>query len=203
VTAVLPHTSSSVKVQMIRQLGAQVLLHGASLAESAEEAKTIAAQSDALLLPFNLGDITQSNATTPLALAGYGTIALEILQQLGRQDPPDAVFVPCSSGALLAGIAIVMHRISPSTKIVGVTTRPSGPLATRILPGNLRLIEMYADGVMSVDDGEIASAVCSVYGETRSLLEPTGALGLAGARQWRKCGSVAVAYVIRETWAGN
>ena len=166
VTAVLPHTSSTVKVQMIRQLGAQVLFHGASLAESAKEAEMIAARSSALLLPFNLGDIAQlcvsSDAMMPLALAGYGTIALEILRQLGKQDPPDAVFVPCHSGALLAGISVFMHRISPSTRIVGVTTRPNGPPATRILPGEtLRLIEMYADGVVSVDDGEIASAIRS------------------------------------------
>ncbi|MFY8064296.1 MAG: pyridoxal-phosphate dependent enzyme, partial [Usitatibacteraceae bacterium] len=141
----------------------------------------------------------------PLVIAGQGTIGMEILRQF--QHPIDAVFVPVGGGGLIGGIAAYIKALSPSTKIIGVEPVDSNAMAASLaackrvtLPHvnlfadgvavkqvgeeTFRLAQRYVDEMVLVSTDEICAAIKDIYQDTRSIMEPSGGLALAGIKRY-------------------
>jgi threonine dehydratase len=141
----------------------------------------------------------------PEVIAGQGTIAMEILRQ--HPEPIDAVFCPIGGGGLIAGIAAYVKRLRPQTKIIGVETMDADAMARSLAAGRrvrldavglfadgtavkyvgaetFRLCRQYVDEVVLVDTDAVCAAIKDVFEDTRSILEPAGALAVAGAKAW-------------------
>ena len=195
-TIVMPVTTPRIKVSAVAERGAKVVLHGDSYHEAAQHAKALARkQGLAYVHPYD----------DPLVIAGQGTIGMEILRQ--HQRPIDAIFVPVGGGGLSAGIASYVKRLAPSTRIIGVEPVDSNAMAASLKAGKrvtLPHVNIFADGVavrqvgretfricrelvdemVLVDTDEICAAIKDIYEDTRTVVEPSGALALAGAKRW-------------------
>jgi threonine dehydratase len=195
-TIVMPVTTPRIKIAAVAARGAKVVLHGDSYHEASLHAK-------ALMKKHKLTYVHPYD--DPLVIAGQGTIGLEIL----RQHPGfiDVIFVPVGGGGLIAGIAAYVKRISPKTKIIGVQPVDSNAMQASLKAGRrltLPHVNIFADGVavkqvgketfrlcrelvddfVLVDTDEICAAIKDIFEETRSVVEPAGALSLAGAKRW-------------------
>jgi threonine dehydratase len=195
-TIVMPVTTPRIKVSAVAARGAKVVLHGDSYHEAAQHARALARKEGlAFVHPYD----------DPLVIAGQGTIGMEILRQ--HQKPIDAIFVPVGGGGLIAGIAAYVKRLSPSTRIIGVEPGDSNAMAASLKAGRrvtLPHVNIFADGVavrqvgretfrlcrelvdemVLVDTDEICAAIKDIYEDTRTVVEPSGALALAGAKRW-------------------
>jgi threonine dehydratase len=195
-TIVMPVTTPRIKVAAVAARGAKVELHGDSYHEASLHAKVLARRHKLTFVhPYD----------DPLVIAGQGTIAVEILRQ--HPAPIDAVFVPVGGGGLIAGIAAYMKRISPRTRIIGVEPVDSNAMERSLAAGRrvtLPHVNIFADGVavkqvgretfrlarelvdemVLVDTDEICAAIKDIFEDTRTVVEPSGALGLAGAKRW-------------------
>ena len=141
----------------------------------------------------------------PDVIAGQGTIATEVLQQLS--EPIDYIFVAVGGGGLLAGILAVFKTISPNTKVVAVEPENSACLSAALAANervSLDSVGIFADGVavrqigeltydlihphlddsITVGIDDICAAIKDIYDEIRSVVEPAGALSLAGMKQY-------------------
>ena len=193
---VMPVTTPSIKVNAVRKYGATVVLHGDSYDDACEHATQLASSKGYLFIhPYDDPDV----------IAGQGTIASEILSQLS--EPIDYIFVAVGGGGLLAGILAVFKSISPNTVVVSVEPDNSACLAKALNAGErveLDTVGIFADGVavrqigeltysliesnvdesvlVSIDD--ICAAIKDIYDETRSIVEPAGALSLAGMKRF-------------------
>jgi threonine dehydratase len=197
-TIVMPQTTPSIKVNAVRALGGQVVLHGDSYDEAYTHAQDLANRHQLTFIhPYDDWDV----------IAGQGTIALEILNQL--TTPIDYVFVAVGGGGLLAGILAVFKQLSPQTQIIAVEPDTSNCL-NAALEANKRVmldsVGIFADGVAVKQIGErpfhviqgqldaaitvttdaICAAIKDIYEEYRVIVEPAGALSWAGAKQWIK-----------------
>jgi threonine dehydratase len=193
---VMPVTTPRIKVDAVAARGAEVILYGDSYAEAYERALRIRrSRGLAFVHPYDDPDV----------IAGQGTIGMEILRQ--HQGAVDAVFVPVGGGGLISGIAAYVKQISPRTKIVGVEPVDADAM-TRSLKKNRRVklehVGLFADGVavkqvgketfrlcrklvdemVLVDTDEMCAAIKDVFEDTRVVLEPAGALAVAGAKSW-------------------
>ncbi|KAH7241375.1 threonine dehydratase [Fusarium tricinctum] len=137
----------------------------------------------------------------PLVIAGYGTIAWDILRQKDLSDT-DALFCPLGDGGVIAGVGVFFKRMAPNVKIIGVqitTTKDqiqkpvaNGKLVLPIRNINvkqigketLRLCHEVIDEIVQVTMDEACAAVKDVYEETRSFVDPFGASALAGLKKW-------------------
>ncbi len=195
-TIVMPVTTPRIKVSAVAARGAKVVLFGDSYHEAAQHAKALAKKKGlAFVHPYD----------DPLVIAGQGTIGMEILRQ--HQRPIDAIFVPVGGGGLIAGIASYVKRLSPATRIIGVEPVDSNAMAASLKAGRrvtLPHVNIFADGVavrqvgretfricqelvdemVLVDTDEICAAIKDTYEDTRTVVEPSGALALAGAKRW-------------------
>jgi threonine dehydratase len=180
----------------VRSRGARVVLTGDSYDEAYAEARRIAKdQKRTFVHPYDDPDV----------IAGQGTIGMEILRQ--RPAGVDAIFVAIGGGGLAAGVAAYVKRISPKTKIVGVEPVDSDAMARSLKAGRrvrLDRVGLFADGVavkqvgketfrlcrdlldevVCVDTDAICAAIKDVFEDTRSILEPAGALAVAGLKAW-------------------
>jgi len=143
----------------------------------------------------------------PDVIAGQGTIGMEILRQ--HPEPIDAVFCCIGGGGLIAGVAAYVKRLRPQTKIIGVEAADADAMARSLAAGKrvrleqvglfadgaavkyvgqetFRLCREYVDEVVLVDTDAICAAIKDVFEDTRSILEPAGALAIAGAKEWAK-----------------
>ncbi len=195
-TIVMPLTTPAIKVVAVKSYGAKVVLFGDNYTEAAEHCAHLVTQSGRVFIPpFD----------DELVIAGQGTIANELLRQsAGRMD---AVFVPVGGGGLLAGIAVFLKALCPEVKVIGVEPTDSDAMAQSIAAGRrvkLDSVGIFADGVavhevgkltfdlcrkhvdeiIRVDIDEICSGIKSVYQATRSIVEPAGALALAGLKKY-------------------
>ncbi|MCH8476433.1 MAG: threonine ammonia-lyase, biosynthetic [Wenzhouxiangella sp.] len=197
---VMPRTTPAIKVEAVRRLGASVILHGdgydAAQARAHAECGDLGAT---FIHPFDDPDV----------IAGQGTVALELLRQM--TVTPAAVFVPVGGGGLLAGIAAAVKSISPATKVIGVEPVGAASFAAALRAGkpvDIGPVNLFADGVAVrkvgewpvriaaglVDDmitvtvDEICAAVHDVFLDTRALIEPAGALAVAGIRRYLDAG---------------
>jgi threonine dehydratase len=202
---VMPQTSPHIKVQAVIDLGAQVVLHGDDYDSAFEHALTLARERNLVLVhPFDDPDV----------IAGQGTIGVEILRQTG--GILDAVFVPVGGGGLLAGIAVYVKYLYPGVKVIGVEPHDAAGMHASLRAGRrvtLERVGIFADGVavrrvgeesfalcrehadeiVLVSTDEICAAIQDVFEDTRSIVEPAGALAVAGIKK----------YVAREGWRGR
>jgi threonine dehydratase len=202
---VMPQTTPQIKVRAVLDLGAEVLLHGDDYDRAAERALEIARERNLVFVhPFDDPDV----------IAGQGTIGVEILRQTaGRLD---AIFVPVGGGGLLAGVAVYVKYLYPAVRIIGVEPYDAASMHDSLKAGRritLERVGIFADGVAVrrvgeetfalcralVDEilltttDEICAAIQDVFEDTRTILEPAGALAVAGAKK----------YLAREAWRGK
>jgi len=195
---VMPRTTPQIKVDAVRVLGGDVVLAGDSYDEAQAEAKRLmAAENLVYVHPYD----------DEAVIAGQGTIGMEILRQ--HDERIDAVFVPVGGGGLLAGIGTYLKRLYPEIRVVGVEPVEAASMTRSLEAGErviLKEVGLFADGVavkhvgektfeicrevvdemITVDTDAICAAIKDVYEDTRSILEPAGALATAGLKAWRK-----------------
>jgi len=195
-TIVMPVTTPHIKIAAVEARGASVLLHGDSYSDAYEHALALQQRTGATFVhPYDDPDV----------IAGQGTIGMEILRQC--QGPLDAIFVAIGGGGLIAGIAAYVKRVRPEVKIIGVQPVDSDAMARSLAAGRrvklahvglfadgvavkqvgretFRLARQYVDDVILVDTDAICAALKDVFEDTRSILEPAGALSIAGVKAW-------------------
>lgn len=198
-TIVMPLPTPAIKWENVRRLGAKVVLHGRSFDEAkAECARLSKLHNLTYIPPFD----------DPLVIAGQGTIGMEILRQADLEKLK-AVFVPVGGGGLISGIAVYLKRMAPHVKVIGVETYDADAMRRSIAAGkrvtlkdvglfsdgtavgivgeeNFRLCQKYVDEIVLVNTDEICAAINDIYTDMRSITEPAGALGVAGAQKWLK-----------------
>lgn len=193
---VMPTTTPQVKVDAVRALGGTVVLHGESYSDAYEHALALEKKHKLTFVhPFDDPDV----------IAGQGTIGMEILRQ--HPGPIEAVFASIGGGGLISGVAAYIKQLRPDIKIIGVQTVDSDAMARSVKAGRrvtlsevglfsdgtavkqvgaetFRLAREYVDDFVLVDTDSICGALKDVFQDTRSVLEPAGALALAGAKQY-------------------
>jgi threonine dehydratase len=195
---VMPRTTPAIKVEAVRSLGAQVVLTGDSYTDAEVECAEIQ-KKKGLTLVHSFND--------PLVVAGQGTIGNEILRYGHREL--EAVFVPIGGGGLIAGIGTVIKSLMPSIRVIGVEPFESDAMYRSLEAGRrIRLdhVGIFVDGVavrqvgdvtfpivrhvvdevLRVTNDEICAAIKDVFDDTRTVIEPAGALAVAGMKQFVK-----------------
>jgi len=193
---VMPVTTPQVKIDAVRALGGEVVLTGESYSDAAAAASGLQAREGLTFVhPFDDPDV----------IAGQGTIGMEILRQ--HQGPIHAIFVAIGGGGLAAGIAAYVKQVRPEIRVIGVQTTDSDAMARSIKAGRrvelhdvglfsdgtavkkvgeetFRLCRALLDDIVVVDTDAICAAIKDVFQDTRSILEPAGALSVAGLKAW-------------------
>uniref|UniRef100_A0ACD5ZIT0 Uncharacterized protein n=1 Tax=Avena sativa TaxID=4498 RepID=A0ACD5ZIT0_AVESA len=196
---VMPVTTPEIKWRSAERLGATVVLEGDSYEEAQSYAKLRCVQEGRTFVPpFDHPDV----------IAGQGTIGMEIVRQL-KGRPLHAVFVPVGGGGLIAGIAAYVKRVRPEVKIIGVEPSDANAMALSLCHGQrvmlehvggfadgvavkavgeetFRLCRDHLDGIVLVGRDAICVSIKDMFEEKRSILEPAGALALAGAGAYCK-----------------
>ena len=195
-TIVMPVTTPQIKVAAVAGRGATVVLHGDTYDEAYTHSVKLAREKKlAFVHPYDDPDV----------IAGQGTIAMEILRQTRREI--DAIFVAIGGGGLIAGIASYVKRLRPGIRIIGVEPVDADAMYRSLKAGRrvkLDHVGLFADGVavrqvgkepfricrelvdevIRVDTAAICAAIKDVFEDTRAVLEPAGALAIAGAKAW-------------------
>jgi len=198
-TIVMPQTAPQVKVDAVRRFGgayAEVVLHGDSYSDAQAQAQRLCDERGATFVhPFDDLDV----------IAGQATIGLELLAQ--HHAPLHAVFVPIGGGGLAAGVAAVIKARRPDVRVIGVQASDADAMARALEAGErvqldevglfadgtavkqvgtltFALCQQYLDEVLRVDTDAICAAIRDIYQDTRSIPEPSGALALAGLKQY-------------------
>ncbi|MFT0849540.1 threonine ammonia-lyase, biosynthetic [Achromobacter sp. F4_2707] len=193
---VMPETTPQVKVDAVRTLGGEVVLAGDSYNDAFDHAMELQKKEKLTFVhPFDDPDV----------IAGQGTIAMEILRQ--HPDPIEAIFVPVGGGGLISGVAAYVKQLRPEIKVIGVQSVDSCAMARSVKAGRrlrlndvglfadgtavkhvgaetFRLTKKYVDDFVLVDTDAICAAIKDVFQDTRSVVEPSGALSLAGAKRY-------------------
>jgi threonine dehydratase len=193
---VMPKTTPSIKVDAVLAYGAQVELYGDSYSDAYEYAMERMEETGRTFIhPFD----------DPLVIAGQGTVGREITEQL-----PDVthIFVPVGGGGLIAGIAQFVKTINPTVKIIGVEPEDSNAMQLSLAAGKaielphvgifadgvavkqvgdhtFRLCQQYVDEVMTVSTDQICAGIKTIFEDTRGIVEPAGALAVAGATHYK------------------
>jgi threonine dehydratase len=193
---VMPQTTPTIKVQAVKDLGAEVVLHGDIFDSAHEHALTLARERHLVFVhPFDDPDV----------IAGQGTIGMEIVRQTGGEL--DAIFVPVGGGGLIAGIGAYVKQLYPRVKIIGVEPEDAaamyqslqagkrvtlervgmfadGVAVRRVGEENFELARRYVDEIVLVDTDEICAAIQDIFEDTRAIAEPAGALAVAGIKRY-------------------
>jgi threonine dehydratase len=193
---VMPVTTPRIKIGAVAARGATVVLHGDTFAEAYRHAVRIGRRQGLTFVhPYDDPDV----------IAGQGTIGMEILRQTAR--PIHAIFAPVGGGGLIDGIAAYVKALQPSVRLIGVEPRDADAMARSLRAGRrvaLDRVGLFADGVavkqpgrltfrlaralvddmVLVNTDEICAAIKDVFEDTRVVLEPAGALAVAGAKAW-------------------
>ncbi|GAA5909209.1 threonine ammonia-lyase ILV1 [Sporobolomyces salmoneus] len=197
-TIVMPLNTPSIKYQNVSRLGAKVVLHGSDFDEAQKECSRLASVHGLTIIPpFN----------DPYVIAGQGTAAVEMLRQIDVEGL-EAVFVPVGGGGFLAGIAAYIKAVAPPhVKVIGVETYDADCLTQTLRKGErlvLKEVGLFADGtavrqigdeslrvcselvdeLVLVSNDELCAAIKDVFSDTRSVPEPSGALGVAGVKKY-------------------
>lgn len=193
---VMPNTTPTIKIDAVRALGGDVILHGDTYDDAYAYAKELEQEQGLTFIhPFN----------DPAVIAGQGTIGRELLEQL--EEDVQAVFVPIGGGGLIAGIAAYVKGKRPDIKIIGVQPEDSAAMKESLAAGELitldhagifadgvavrrvgdetfRLCQQLVDEIVTVDTDQICAGIRDVFEDTRSIVEPAGALAIAGAKKY-------------------
>jgi threonine dehydratase len=195
-TIVMPETTPQIKIDAVRAHGARIVLVGDSYSDAQARAEQLARDTGATQIhPFD----------DPAVIAGQGTVGAEILNKCQRSL--STVFVPVGGGGLIAGIAGYIKSLRPEVQIIGVEPVDSDAMYQSLAAGRrvrLEHVGLFADGVsvrevgqhtfaiarqtvsevVRVSNDEICAAIKDVFDETRSIMEPAGALSVAGMKTW-------------------
>ena len=199
---VMPCTTPAIKIDAVRDLGGETVLHGDSYDEAYEQALILAEERRLTFVhPYD----------DPEVIAGQGTIGMEILRQ--HQGDLHAIFVPVGGGGLIAGIAAYVKFVRPDIKIIGVEPDDADCL-NRALKASRRVVlkqvglfadgvavkqigkesfhiaYQYVDEVITVNTDEICAAIKDIFDDTRSVAEPAGALSVAGAKKYAELSGI-------------
>ena len=196
-TILMPTGTPAIKHTNVARLGGNVVLHGEDFDAAKAECTRLAALHDLTIIPpFD----------DPYVIAGQGTIGLEITQQADLTKL-EAVFCCVGGGGLIAGIGTFMKRFAPHVKIIGVEAYDANAMVQSLAQGRrvlLKEVGLFADGaavktvgeetfrlcrdvvdeVIQVTTDEICAAIKDTFEDTRSILEPAGALSLAGLKKY-------------------
>ncbi len=195
-TIVMPTTTPEIKVEAVRALDGDVVLHGDTYDDAWEEAQRIVRDTGAIYIHAY---------DDPDVIAGQGTIAVEILRQ--HPDPIDAVFVPVGGGGLIAGMLAYLKCMAPQTAVIAVEPDDAACLHAALEAGRpvplervgifadgaavrevgalpFQLLEGRLDGLVRVSVDEICAAIQDLFEDTRVIAEPAGALAVAGMKKW-------------------
>nr|WP_255539956.1 threonine ammonia-lyase, biosynthetic [Dolichospermum sp. LEGE 00240] len=191
---VMPVITPQVKINAVKARGGEVVLHGNNYDDAYAHARQLAAEKGLTFIhPFDDPDV----------IAGQGTIGMEILRQY--QQPIHAIFVAIGGGGLISGIAAYVKRLRPDIKIIGVEPVDANAMYQSLQAGErvrlsqvglfadgvavrevgeetFRLCQQYVDEIILVDTDATCAAIKDVFEDTRSILEPAGALAIAGAK---------------------
>ncbi|MGL5095356.1 MAG: threonine ammonia-lyase, biosynthetic, partial [Planctomycetia bacterium] len=208
---VMPVTTPKLKIDAVRSYDAEIVLHGDSYSDAFNRAVELKDKNDLVFVhPFDDPDV----------IAGQGTIGMEILRQ--HQDPIEAVFVAVGGGGLISGVAAYIKAVRPEIKVIGAQMVDSAAMLRSIAAGRrvrlddvglfsdgtavkevgeetFRLARALVDEFVVVDVDAVCAAIKDVFEDTRSILEPAGALSVAAMKQYaaerglKECDLVAVA----------
>src|SRR5260221_5055889 len=195
-TIVMPVTTPHIKIAAVEARGAKVVLHGDSYSDAYDRAQALQKTSGAAFVhPYDDPDV----------IAGQGTVGMEILRQC--QGPIEAIFVAVGGGGLISGIAAYVKQVRPDIRVIGVEPVDSDAMTRSLSAGRrvtlphvglfadgvavrqvgketFRLAKAYVDDMVRVDTDAICAAIKDVFEDTRSILEPAGALAVAGLKAW-------------------
>jgi threonine dehydratase len=193
---VMPVTTPRLKIDAVQALGGEVVLQGDSYSDAYAHALELqASEGSTFIHPFD----------DPEVIAGQGTVAMEILRQ--HQGPLDAVFVAIGGGGLISGVAAYIKAVRPDVRVIGVQTADSdamlrsvrqrkrvvmsdvglfsdGTAVKQVGIETFRIARALVDDFVVVDTDEVCAAIKDVFQDTRSILEPAGALGVAAIKQY-------------------
>ena len=193
---VMPVTTPDIKVRACRDRGAEVILAGDSFSDAAARAFEVQQERGLTFIhPFD----------DPAVIAGQGTVGLELLAQM--PTPEYTVFAPVGGGGLIAGVAAFLKTLNPAVKIVGVEPEDSAAMQLSLQAGErlwLEQVGLFVDGVavkqvgehtlalsreyvddwLTVTTDEVCAAIKDVFDDTRSIMEPAGALAVAGLKKY-------------------
>ncbi|HXE21151.1 MAG TPA: threonine ammonia-lyase, biosynthetic, partial [Rhodoferax sp.] len=193
---VMPTTTPQVKIEAVKALGGEVVLHGESYSDAYTHAAALEKEQDLTFVhPFDDPDV----------IAGQGTIAMEILRQ--HQGPLDAVFVAIGGGGLISGVANYIKAVRPEVRVIGVQMNDSDAMIQSVAAKHrvtLPDVGLFADGTavklvgeetfrvasalvddyITVDTDAVCAAIKDVFVDTRSIVEPSGALAVAAIKQY-------------------
>ncbi|GAW21195.1 hypothetical protein ANO14919_107130 [Xylariales sp. No.14919] len=196
-TIVMPKGTPSIKHTNVSRLGGCVVLHGQDFDAAKEECTRLEEHHGLINIPpFD----------DPYVIAGQGTIGMELLRQTNIQKL-EAIFCCVGGGGLIAGIGVYVKRIAPHVKIIGVETEDANAMVQSLQKGKrvvLKEVGLFADGaavktvgeetfricqevvdeIIQVNTDETCAAIKDVFEDTRSIVEPAGALSLAGLKKW-------------------
>lgn len=199
-TIVMPNITPEIKIKAVRRFGGNwvtVVIHGDNFDEAAAHAKQLQQQQGLVFVhPFDDIDV----------IAGQGTIGKEIIEDLRHID---AIFVPVGGGGLLAGVGAYVKAVKPEIKVIGVEHRESASMTAALEHGELVTLEhvgVFADGVavkrvgdetfaiaqtvvdemLTVNTDQLCATINNIFDDTRSIVEPSGAVALAGIKKWIK-----------------
>lgn len=195
---VMPEAAPLVKIEGAKKYGAEVILHGSYYDEAYLHAQDLAQEKGYVFVhPFE----------DPEVIAGQGTIALEILQEI---PDIDTIVVPMGGGGLISGVAVAIKARRPQCQIFGVQSAAAPGMAQSFI--NRRIVEVphagptiadglavkkpsayifdhyihpYLDGVATVSDEEIAESIVHLLERTKTLCEGAGAVALAAVLHQR------------------
>lgn len=195
-TIIMPKTTPAIKVKAVKAYGAKAVLVGDTYDDAYEYAIKEAEEKNLVFVhPYDDPDV----------IAGQGTVAMEILRQY--PDDIDAIFIPVGGGGLAAGMSVFIKYLRPDVKVIAVEADESACLAAAmeknrrvILPQvgifadgvavkqigkeTFRLIKECVDDVITVNTDEMCAAIKDIFDDTRSIMEPAGALAIAGLKKY-------------------
>lgn len=199
---VMPKTTPRIKVDAVKSYGAKAVLFGDTYDEASGHAYELAEKEGlSFIHPYDDPDV----------IAGQGTIGMELIRQ--HPEPIDAIFVPVGGGGLLAGVAAFVKYLRPEVKIIGVEPEDAASMTEALEKGrrvSLNEVGIFADGVavkqvgketfrvarktvdemITVSTDEICAAIKDIFDDTRSIMEPAGALAVAGIKKYIEANDV-------------
>ncbi|MCO8120403.1 threonine ammonia-lyase, biosynthetic [Stieleria sp. TO1_6] len=193
---VMPETTPELKIDAVRALGGEIVLHGESYSDAFQHAQELEKRDQLVFVhPFDDPDV----------IAGQGTIGMEILRQ--HQHPIHCVFVAIGGGGLISGVAAYIKAVRPEINVIGVQMADSDAMVRSVKAGHrvdladvgifsdgtavkqvgeetFRITRELVDDFVIVDTDSVCAAIKDAFEDTRSILEPAGAIGIAGMKQY-------------------